>query len=353
MDPLRVSTIGTGLLLAMAGGSAWAQPSGGPNGAVARCKDGSLIFVLTSSSCRGHGGVTERFTHAAPTEQGVSERRVGPNGAIARCQDGRLVFVDTGAATCAGAGGVAERFRPATPADQQVRAQPAATSESARGGTGSLASSSSAMASAGQSPPMPAPRPAGPSGAVARCGNGSLVFVSSGPKTCQGYGGVVEWFDPAAPVLGDGGAPDSGGMKWWEALLVGLAGAAKAYGDAATGSNSTGLPAANGKVMIFGGPGSRTYLGCLSCSDWAPDSVTNRLGPHGSQLAAESILNGLGPYGSALSNFSVCNSLASDPPKVVDAAGSYFGRLTVNALHPERTTYGVLRAFAQGICSRR
>jgi len=34
-----------------------------------------------------------------------------------------------------------------------------------------------------------------PSEAVARCGNGAYVYVSTGPNTCKGYGGVSEWFN--------------------------------------------------------------------------------------------------------------------------------------------------------------
>lgn len=344
----------TGLLLAARGIPVWAQSSGGPNGAAARCKDGSLVFVVTFAACSGHGGVAERLPVAAPANQDSSERQVGPNGAIARCGDGRFVFVDVGAATCSGAGGVAERFRPAAPIDLPPVARPGTEIASSSGGAADTAPVLAATSTANAQPRAQSEatsRPSGPSGAVARCGNGSLVFVSSGPKTCLGYGGVLKWFDPDAPVLADGGTQDTGDIKWWEALIIGLAGAARAYGDGVSGANATSLPA-SGKLMLFGGLGSQTYLGCLSCGELAADSVRNRLGPHGSQLSTASILNPLGPYGSALSNFSVCNPLASDPPKIVDAAGNYFGRLTVNSVQPDRTNYGVLRAFAQGICSR-
>lgn len=354
MKRLRLIPIVASVALAVGSNPSWAQ-AGGPNGAAARCKDGSLVFVWTSAACSGQGGVVERFPVPPAPQQVETERRVGPNGAFARCGDGRLVFADAGEATCRGAGGVAERFRPATPSDLPSLAQPTARTVPPSGGALDPAPSSPETSPGVTQPHTPSTstrRPSGPSGAVARCGNGSLVFVSSGSKTCQGYGGVLEWFDPDAPVLGNGGTPASGDLKWWEALIVGLAGAARAYGDGLAGANASRLPIASGKLMIFGGAGSRTYLGCLSCGELAPDAVTNRLGPHGSQLSAQSILNTLGPYGSTLSNFSVCNSLASDPPKIVDAAGRFFGRLTVNDLHPERTTYDVLRAFAKGICSR-
>lgn len=43
-----------------------------------------------------------------------------------------------------------------------------------------------ASAHQGQAPPQ---------GAVARCGNGQYVYVSTGSKTCKGYGGVAEWLN--------------------------------------------------------------------------------------------------------------------------------------------------------------
>jgi hypothetical protein len=36
-----------------------------------------------------------------------------------------------------------------------------------------------------------------PSDAVARCGNGQFVYVSTGADTCAGYGGVLEWREAA------------------------------------------------------------------------------------------------------------------------------------------------------------
>jgi hypothetical protein len=41
-----------------------------------------------------------------------------------------------------------------------------------------------------------------PVGAVARCGNGWYVFVSKGPHTCVGSGGVADWLPlPSSPPL--------------------------------------------------------------------------------------------------------------------------------------------------------
>jgi hypothetical protein len=105
------------------------------------------------------------------------------------------------------------------------------------------------------------------------------------------------------------------------------------------------------KIMIFGGQGHKTYLGCLSCSKFAYDSVFNKFGPHGNQFSSESIYNHFSDYGSKFSNYSACNQYASDPPVVVDDTGSFYGRLTIasrpDAIKSERVI-GWLIAVCEG-----
>jgi hypothetical protein len=94
-------------------------------------------------------------------------------------------------------------------------------------------------------------------------------------------------------------------------------------------------PTTSRKVMIFGGPGHRTYLGCLICSEFATDSVFNEYGRNGSRYSSESIWNSYGQFGSPYSVFSACNPYASDPPVIVDESGYAYGRLTVNRYSPQ------------------
>jgi hypothetical protein len=93
---------------------------------------------------------------------------------------------------------------------------------------------------------------------------------------------------------------------------------------------ASGAPAQTTKTMIFGGPGHRTYLGCLSCSEVASDSVFNAAGQHGSPVYPDSIWNSVGQFGSSFSPFSACNPEATDPPVIVDQSGNAYGRVTVN-----------------------
>ena len=83
------------------------------------------------------------------------------------------------------------------------------------------------------------------------------------------------------------------------------------------------------KIMVFGGRGHETYLGCLSCNQYEADSLFNQYGSYGSAYSATSIMNHYSEYGSRFSTYSACNPLATDPPVMVDGNGKYYGRLTV------------------------
>ncbi len=137
----------------------------------------------------------------------------------------------------------------------------------------------------------------------------------------------------------DAEAMSASGPKrhWWRSLGQGFGEglAAMAAAQQATAGSSTGLGTISAKLMIFGGTNHAVYLGCLNCSEYATDSVKNEFGMHGSTFSQESIFNEFGPYGSPYSSTSACNPYASDPPVIVDQAGRYYGRLTLNAYNPQ------------------
>ncbi len=105
------------------------------------------------------------------------------------------------------------------------------------------------------------------------------------------------------------------------ALLQGVA-----HGLAASSPGSAGV-----KLMVFGGPGHKTYLGCLSCSSYSSESLFNSYGTYGSEYSGTSILNAYSEYGSLYGAYSACNPYASDPAVIVDGSGRYYGRLTVSS----------------------
>ena len=101
-----------------------------------------------------------------------------------------------------------------------------------------------------------------------------------------------------------------------------------------TGTTASAAPQAT-KLMIFGGENHKTYLGCLNCSEYEPDSVKNKFGENGSPYSSSSIWNHYSDYGSQYTSGGACNSYATDPPVIVDQNGKYYGRLSLNRYHPE------------------
>ena len=57
---------------------------------------------------------------------------------------------------------------------------------------------------------------------------------------------------------------------------------------------TAGVAQAQVKLMLFGGASHDVYLGCLNCSDVAPDSVHNDIGQYGSDISPQSIFNDIG-----------------------------------------------------------
>src|SRR5438876_746569 len=76
------------------------------------------------------------------------------------------------------------------------------------------------------------------------------------------------------------------------------------------------------KIMLFGGVNHTTYLGCLSCNEFASDSVLNTSGRYGSEFQTGSIFNSFGPYGSKFQSTSACYDFATNPPVTVDNRGA-------------------------------
>lgn len=72
----------------------------------------------------------------------------------------------------------------------------------------------------------------------------------------------------------------------------------------------------NGEAIIQGGPGGFTYMGVLSSSRTAPDSICNPNGPYGGTAGPNSIRNPRGQFGMAPSEYSAYDPTAPDPPKI-------------------------------------
>jgi hypothetical protein len=129
------------------------------------------------------------------------------------------------------------------------------------------------------------------------------------------------------------------------AVWDGVGAVAQGYAQAAAATTST-------KLMLFGGSDHRTYLGCLNCSEYDGNSVFNQFGSFGSPYSSSSIANQFSEFGSVYSMYSACNPYATDPPVIVDGNGQFYGRLTINQYHAQRTTSANILAWLAAVCAR-
>jgi hypothetical protein len=125
----------------------------------------------------------------------------------------------------------------------------------------------------------------------------------------------------------------------WNGVAAGLASA-----------NGTATQAGPGRLMLFGGAGHKTFLGCVNCNEYHAQSVFNQYGSFGSSYSSTSVLNKYAEFGSKYSSYGACNPHASDPPVVVDGAGRFYGRLTMNQYHAQRTNDTRLLAWLSEMC---
>lgn len=102
-------------------------------------------------------------------------------------------------------------------------------------------------------------------------------------------------------------------------------------------------------LLVFGGAGYRTFLGCLNCSKYDPNSIANTFGSYGSKYSPVSVRNRYGAYGSQYSSYSACSPYASRPPLVMGQSKKFYGALSVNRYH--RYASRTLFVFAQRLCA--
>jgi hypothetical protein len=91
-------------------------------------------------------------------------------------------------------------------------------------------------------------------------------------------------------------------------------------------------------LQVWGGPGYVYYLGyftCVFCTEYGSDSINNRYSRYGTSYSPTSVRNPNSTYGSPYNTYSACNRYASNPPRIYDAAGNYYGELTLNAYRPQ------------------
>lgn len=115
---------------------------------------------------------------------------------------------------------------------------------------------------------------------------------------------------------------------------------------------ATNASSSSNELLLFGGQGHKTFLGCLNCSKYDSGSLQNAYGQYGSRYGAASIMNPYNEFGSKFSATSACNPHAADPPVIVDRGGRFYGRLTMNRYRMDVTKDSALVAWLAAICQR-
>jgi hypothetical protein len=183
---------------------ALAMPSLAADPAPTTCKDGTTTTSTGKGTCSGHGGVQKAKTTtpaaapaAAPTAapaKAAAPAAPAASGAATTCKDGTTT-TSTGKGTCSGHGGVQKptKAKPATaattaPAPAAAAPAAAATPASATAAKSSTATKSAPTATAGNTDPT---------GATAKCKDGTYSKSAHRSGTCSSHGGVAEWLTAA------------------------------------------------------------------------------------------------------------------------------------------------------------
>jgi hypothetical protein len=168
------------------------------SGAATTCKDGTTSTATGRGACSGHGGVQKAATNKADSAAPATRAAPAPaapdpsaaSGATTPCKDG-TTSTATGRGACSGHGGVQKpsKSKPALdePAAPATAAAPAATAPAA--GTPDAAKSSTASKSA----PTVTAGNTDPTGATAKCKDGTYSKSQHRSGTCSKHGGVAEW----------------------------------------------------------------------------------------------------------------------------------------------------------------
>lgn len=109
----------------------------------------------------------------------------------------------------------------------------------------------------------------------------------------------------------------------------------------------TSTTAQSRELLLFGGAGNKTFLGCLTCSAYDSDAVCNDYGAHGSAYQAASIWNAYGTFGSQYSTWSPWNEHTMTPPIIVDREGNSYGLFSANTSLHRRTTIDAVNKLAE------
>jgi hypothetical protein len=153
------------------------------------CKDGTTSTATGRGACSGHGGVQKAATTKAAPAAPAAAAPAAPaepaaSGTPSTCKDGTTSMA-TGRGACSGHGGVqkATKGKPAPDAPAAAATAPAAAPTTP----------AAAKPSASKSAPTAAASNTDPTGATAKCKDGTYSKSQHHSGTCSSHGGVAEW----------------------------------------------------------------------------------------------------------------------------------------------------------------
>ena len=172
-----------------------------PSFADTTCKDGTTTTSTGKGTCSGHGGVQKAAasaaaaapaTPAAPAAAAPKAPAAPAAGATTTCKDGTTT-TSTGKGTCSGHGGI-QKATKAKPATAATAPAPAAAPAAAAPAAAATASTTAAKTStATKSVPAATASNTDPTGASAKCKDGTYSKSQHRSGTCSSHGGVAEW----------------------------------------------------------------------------------------------------------------------------------------------------------------
>ncbi|SRR5258706_11053577 len=182
------------LMVFMLGLPARAADAGAPT----TCKDGTTSTATGRGACSGHGGVqraaTDKAAAAAPAEPAAAPAAPAApaaSGTPTTCKDGTTSMA-TGRGACSGHGGVQKpsKSKPALDAPTSAPATAATPAAAAPAAAAPAAAKSSTVS---KSAPTATASNTDPTGATAKCKDGTYSKSHHHSGTCSHHGGVAEW----------------------------------------------------------------------------------------------------------------------------------------------------------------
>jgi uncharacterized protein DUF3761 len=164
------------------------------------CKDGTTSSATGKGACSGHGGVQKAATTTAPASSAAPSAPAASmpaastpaapaapaSGTPSTCKDG-TTSTATGRGACSGHGGV-QKGATAPAAAATATAAPAAAAS-----TSAAAPAAAKSSTASKSAPTTTTGNTDPTGATAKCKDGTYSKSQHHSGTCSSHGGVAEW----------------------------------------------------------------------------------------------------------------------------------------------------------------